>query len=117
MAAINTNLSSQIERTSGAGTANAITAVSTAVGQVRKLLMVTTKYSAAPTQAGVTVVWNNGAGAAYDITLNTGTANAQNNVYVPAIDIYLLADDVVDVSAPAGGGVITSAVTIYTQVI
>lgn len=107
---------SALVRTVGTGTANAITAVSTptATGTFQ-LVMVTAKYSGAPTQAGVTVTLNSGAGAGYDTLLTTGTANAQNTVYIPAAPIFLAADDVIDVSAPAGGGSLTSSVAIYTR--
>lgn len=81
----------------------------------RRLVMVTAKYSAAPTQAGVTVGIDSGAGADYDSTLYTGSANAQNNVYVPDGEVLIKEDDQITVTAPAGGGVITSAIAIYTE--
>ena len=87
--------------------ANTALTVTTPTGAVRKLLFVTVKYSAAPTQGGVTVELDSGAGAAWDTPLFTGTANAQNNVYLP--------DDAIKVTAPAGGGVLTSAISVYTE--
>ena len=107
---------SRLIRTVATGTANAITAASSPdIDGVQQLVMVTAKYSAAPTQAGVTVTLNSGAGAGYDTLLTTGTANAQNTVYIPAAPVFIAEDDVIDVSAPAGGGVITSSVAIYTR--
>lgn len=82
---------------------------------VIQLVAVYVKYSAAPTQTGVTVTLNSGAGAGYDTLLTTGTANAQNTFYVPAGPVYILPDDQIDVVAPAAGGAITSSVSLYTR--
>jgi len=108
---------SRLIRTAGtASGANAIGTVSSPdISGTQLLVMVTTKYSAAPTQAGVTVTLNSGAGAAYDTVLDTGSANIQSSVFLPSAPIFIAADDVIDVSAPAGGGVITSASVIYTR--
>jgi hypothetical protein len=97
-----------------AGTANT-QLVSTHTGERCELVMVTCKYSAAPTQAGVTVSLDSGAGAAYDAVLSTGSANAQTTVYTPTVPIPILSDDAIVVTAPAGGGGITAAITIYTN--
>lgn len=80
-----------------------------------RVKMVTVAYSAAPTQAGVTVTLNSGAGAGYDAALNTGTANAQYTVYIPSDDLVLGSDDSVDVLAPAGGAAITASVAVYIE--
>jgi hypothetical protein len=108
---------SHLIRTPGtASGANAIGTVSSPdISGTQQLIMVTTKYSATPVQAGVTVTINSGAGAAYDTVLDTGTANLQSSVFLPSAPIYIHADDVIDVSAPAGGGVITSASVVYTR--
>ena len=107
-------LSSEQERSVETGAANtALTASLT--GRRRRLLAVTVKYSGAPTQAGVTVTLNNGAGAAYDAVLSTGSANAQTTIFLPNLPIPLLADDAIDVLAPAGGVGITAAVAIYSE--
>lgn len=89
--------------------------LSTPVGKSRRFLFATVKYSAAPTQSGVTVEIDSGTGAAYDALLNTGSANALHTVYLPAKDIELQDDDVIKVSAPAAGGVITSTISITTE--
>lgn len=102
-------------RTTAQSGANAAQTVSTPTGDVRRLLFVTVKYSGAPTHAGVTVTLNSGAGSAYDTLLATGSANAQNTLYIPDEEILILSDDVIDVAAPAGGGALTSAVAIYTE--
>jgi len=88
---------------------------STDGGQVERLLYITVKYSAAPTQTGVTITLNSGTDAAYDTLLVTGTANAQNTAYLPDPKIVLRKGDTLDVVAPAAGGVITSAVSIFTE--
>lgn len=108
-------MSALLTRTSGASAANTAKTVSTPADRQRQLLFVTCKYSAAPTQAGVTTTLNSGAGTAYDAVLNTGSANAQTTVYVPSGTIIVTDDDAIDVTAPAGGVGITSAIAIYTR--
>jgi len=106
----------KIERTVGTSAANTAQTVSTATGARKRVISVHVAYSAAPTQAGVTVTLNSGAGAGYDTLLTTGTANAQYTSYFPQ-DLYILTDDVIDVAAPAGGVGITSSISIYTQIV
>lgn len=107
---------SALVRTVGTGTANAITAVSTPTATAPfQLVAVAVAYSGSPTQAGVTVTLNSGAGAGYDTLISTGTANARYTWYQPAAPMFLSTDDVIDVSAPAGGGSLTSSVSIYTR--
>ena len=106
---------SRLMRDVATSTANGAGSASSAAGEVRQLVMVTVKYSAAPTQAGTTVTLNSGAGAGYDAVLDTGSANAQTSVYIPASPVFVAADDSIDVAGPAGGGVITSSIAIYTR--
>lgn len=106
-------LGAAIERHSQASAAD--TAQTVAVAGAKRLLMVVVKYSAAPTQAGVTTTLNSGAGAAYDAVLDTGSADAQTTVYLPAVELPFLDDDSIDVAAPAAGGVITSTIAVYTR--
>lgn len=98
--------------TSAANTALAVTVPS---GAARRLVMVAVKYSAAPTQTGVTTELDSGTGTDYDTTLNTGTANALNTVYIPGDAVKYGKDDSIRVTAPAGGAGITSSVSIYTE--
>jgi hypothetical protein len=104
-----------------AGAASAGDTIGTAntaegLGKKWRIVCVLTKYSAAPTYAaGVTVTLNSGLGAAYDTVLNTGVANAQNVAFIPSSELIIMPDDQIDVSAPAGGGVITSASAIYCE--
>lgn len=98
------------------GSANtALTATMPAIGGSFRLVLVTVAYSAAPTQAGVTTTLVSGAGAGYDATLNTGTANARYTAYQPSQEMILGSDDSVVVAAPAGGAAITASVAIYVE--
>lgn len=96
----------QIVRYSGAGAANTdATLTTTAVPEHKnqKLCYIAANYSGAVTQTGVTMGIDSGLGATYDFTFNTGTADTQNNVYVPDRDIYILPGDSFTVTALAGG--------------
>lgn len=104
-----------VERLSEASVANTIKSLSTPVGKPRRLVFATVKYSAAPTQAGVTFDLDSGAGAAYDANLSTGSANAQSSVFIPSDDLILCDDDIIKVTAPAGGAAITSQIVIQTE--
>lgn len=86
---------------------------STDGSQPYRVLFATVKYSAAPTQTGVIVTLNSGVGAGYDTALQTGAADVQATFFQPTTDLILHGDDVLDVLAPAAGGVITSSVAIY----
>lgn len=104
-----------IERWVLTGGADTAATCSTAVGQARRLIWAAVHYSAAPTQAGVTVTLNCGSGAAYDTVLHTGSANAADTVYIPTQDLLIMGDDAIDVAAPAGGATITARIVIYTE--
>lgn len=107
---------SNIERQVETGAANtALTVTMINPDRPFRLTTVTISYSAAPTQAGTTVTLDSGAGAGYDATLSTGTANARYTVYVPTTDLMLGDDDVIVVAAPAGGVGITASVAIYIE--
>jgi hypothetical protein len=98
------------------GSANTeLTATMPAIGGSFRLVLVTVAYSAAPTQAGVTTTLDSGAGAGYDATLNTGSANAQYTAYQPSQEMVLGSDDSLVVVAPAGGATITASVAIYVE--
>lgn len=105
----------RIFRHSQTGGANAINSVAVTGTPGRSVIQVTTVYSGAPTQAGVTVTLNSGAGAGFDSVLNTGSANATTTNYLPTVPPVVGSDDTVTVSAPAGGGGLTSSIAVYTQ--
>lgn len=101
----------------GTGSANqADTLTSTAVpkGGSQRLLRVTCNYSAAPTQAGVTIEIDGDNGI--DSLLFTFPANTQKNFFEPEHgDAWLFPGDAIRVSAPAGGGGITAAIEIVLE--
>jgi hypothetical protein len=105
-----------LKRYSGKGSANTAYSLSTDVGKKAKLDHVIVSYSAAPTQAGVTIVLDSGLGADYDATLYTGSANARYTIlpldYKPVI---IFENDVITVTAPAGGSGITATITIVVE--
>lgn len=107
-----------IHRFSGTSTANQADTLTSTVCPERaaqRISYVTCTYSAAPTQAGVTVEIDSGAGAGFDATLATGAANAQDTVYIPDSDIWIVPGDAIRVSAPAGGGGITANIVIVLE--
>lgn len=109
-----------IERWVGTSAANTAQTISTSTtdGICRRLLLVSAQYSAAPTETGVIITLNSGAGTGYDTALKTFAANTQANFWPLSTDqqmVVILPDDTIDVLAPAAGGVITSTVVIYTQ--
>ena len=105
-----------VEKLTDVSGTNAILTLSTPTGKRRRYLHATVKYSAAPTQSGVTFEIDSGTGAAYDALLNTGTANAEHTVHFPSAQLELMDDDVIKVTAPAGGAGITSTISITTEI-
>lgn len=99
--------------TSGANTA---LTVAVAPGVAFRVLHSETSYSASPTQTGVTQVINSGAGAGYDHTLSTGTANARYTSYAPT-GMVLAGDDSLDVTAPAAGGAVTGSIAVVVELL
>lgn len=91
--------------------------LSTLAGVAHRLLFVAVRYSASPTQAGVGIDLDSGAGTAWDTRLSTGSANAQNTVFLPENAIRITDDDVIKVTAPSAGGVITSQISIYVELL
>ena len=105
----------RLQRHTETGAANTALAVTVGGHKGKRVVQVLVKYSAAPTQAGVTTELDSGAGAGYDTLLNTGTANAQNTVYNPGGTVVLGKDDALKVTAPAGGAGITASISVYTE--
>lgn len=106
-----------LKRTVGTSAADTAQTVSTPSGNPKKILQVLVAYSAAPTYTGTDLLIkvNSGAGSDYDVVLETGTNDGQYKAYIPDGSIILMDDDTLDVTAPAGGGVITSSVSIYSE--
>lgn len=104
----------KLDRHAETGVANTALTVTVPAGKARRLLMVTCLYSGVPTQSGVYTTLDSGAGAAYDVRLNTQAANAQTSVYMPAVELLFGDDDSITVTAPAGGAGITASVAVYT---
>jgi hypothetical protein len=111
------SLNRAVSRHTDASTANAAVTLTTPTGRPVRLLGVFVKYSAAPTQTGVTVEIDSGAGAAYDTTISTGSANVQNNQYIPTQELIISATDAIRVTAPAAGGAVTGQISVYTEAI
>lgn len=105
-------------RYSGTGTADQTDTLSSGVpgkGYGQKVKYVTVAYSAAPTQAGVTIALDSGLGAAFDTTLFTGDANARYTFWQPDEEMPLHGDDRIIVTAPQAGGVITASIVIVLE--
>lgn len=105
----------QLTRYVETGSANTELVVTVPAGTARRLVAVLVAYSNTPTQAGVTIELDSGAGSGYDNTLNTGSANARYTQYVPTVPVYFGDDDAIVVTAPAGGAGITASVAVYTE--
>ena len=104
-----------IKKTVGTSAANTAVTVSLPGGKRKIVHNVFVSYSGAPTQAGVTVKYKSGTGAAYDTVVLTGSANAQNTILPLDSRIVLDEKDGIEVTAPAGGGALTASVTIISQ--
>ena len=77
--------------------------------------MVTVVYSTSVTK-NVTITLNSGAGAGWDVVLNTiALSAATSGVWIPDGDVFIDEDDALDVLAPAGGGSDTSSIAIYSE--
>ncbi len=106
----------RVDRHSDASNANTQLTLPVPAGELRQLLFATVKYSGAASTT-ITVWINSGAGAAYDVLLDSRTLSANTDyVYIPDGEILLADDDSLVVTAPAVVGV-TSAITVYTRVI
>lgn len=116
MAATITDFGGRCRRYVETSGANTSLTMSVNPGVPFRVLDTLTSYSATPTQAGVTHNLDSGAGAGYDGTLNTGSANTRYTAYQPT-RLTLAGDDVFTITAPAGGGVITSSISCYVELL
>lgn len=99
--------------TSGANSALTMTV---SPGVAFRILDALVSYSATPTQTGAVFSLDAGAGAGYDGALSTGSSNTRYTAYQPT-RLSLAADDAFTVLAPAGGGVITSSISCYVELL
>lgn len=103
------------ERHSTQSDSGANLTVSTPIGNVRRILLVTVKYTANVT-ANVTITLNSGAGTDRDTLLNTIALSAgTDGKYVPAAPLIISPDDTIDVFAPLLASQ-TSSVAIYSEI-
>lgn len=103
------------ERHSDQSESGANLTVSTSTGERRRILFVTVKYSGSAT-VNVTVTLNSGAGAAWDVILQTiALSAATQGIWIPDRDVVISADDVFDVFAPLLSSE-TSSVAIYSEI-
>lgn len=105
----------QHQRHSDQSESGANLTVSTPAGSVRRILLVTVKYTANAT-VNVTITLNSGAGADRDTLLDTIALSAgTDGKYVPAAPLIISADDTIDVFAPLLSSK-TVSVVIYSEI-
>lgn len=97
------------------GVANTLLTASITLSNMKRVLGIFCSYSAAPTQAGVSIEFVAVAGAAFRHQLNLGAANARHTNWFPPSDFVLGTNDVLEVIAPAGGVGITASVTVIIE--
>ena len=95
----------------GKGADNSADTLTAAVpgAKAMKLMWSSIAYDGTATQAGVTWTINSFAGTDYDVLLSTGSANAEENLYLPDGEVWLHPGDSVDATAPAGGAGVGAA--------
>lgn len=116
MAATVTDFGGRYRRYHETGSANTLLTMAVNPGVPFRVLDALASYSATPTQAGVTFTLDSGAGAGYDGTLSTGSANTRYTAYQPT-RLTLAGDDALNIAAPAGGGVITASISCYVELL
>jgi hypothetical protein len=92
--------------------------VVTAAGLKRRVLFATIAYSATVTLS-VTITLLSALGAAWNTVLASVVFSAQTGgVWVPPHSEFVIApNDQIQVTAPAGGGGVTSAIAIYSEIL
>ena len=92
-----------------------LTVVAEAGTRMRYLIGVLVRYSASVT-ANAVVTFDAAHGAAYDATIHTIALSAATaGSFFPDVPIPMAPGDKIEVVAAAGGGAVTSAVTILTE--
>jgi len=108
-------LTRQVQRHSDESAPNTTLTVEVPAGNVRRLVEVLVKYSSTPVHAGIKIDLDSGLGASWNVQLAISAINQQTFIYSPSNDFYLGDDDALIVTAPAGGGAVTSAIAVYTE--
>lgn len=116
MAATITDFGGRYRRYAETSGANSALTMTVNPGAPFRVLDGTASYSGSPTQTGVVFAIDSGAGAGYDATLSTGSANTRYTAYQPT-RLTLAGDDAFTVTAPAGGGSLTSSVSVYIELV
>ena len=98
--------------TSAADTALILTTPVASRTKPQFMLWVGVSYSAVPVHTGVIIEIDSGAGAAFDTRLLTGNIDDQFVFFSIDGGLGLMDDDAIRVTAPSGGGVITSTITV-----
>ena len=98
--------------TSAADTALVLTTPTSSRVNPQRFMWVGITYSAVPVHAGILVEIDSGAGATFDTRILLGNANDQFAFFQIDGGLEILNDDAIRVTAPAGGGVITSTISI-----
>ena len=107
--------SAQHQRHSDQSSSGADLTVSTPTGNVRRILLVTVKYTANAT-VNVTLTLNSGAGADRNTVIQTIVLSAATDgSYIPAAPLIISDNDTIDVFAPLLSSE-TSSVAIYSEI-
>lgn len=103
------------ERHSTQSDSGANLTVSTPLGNVRRILLVTVKYTANAT-VNVTVTLNSGAGADRNTLLDTiALSTSTDGKFLPSSPLIISADDTIEVFAPLLSSE-TASVAIYSEI-
>jgi len=111
-------------RFSGTGTADQADSLNTGTtptagfhgtGGVRRVVYAACHYDDTATQAGVTFTLDSSLGTAFDVLLTTGSANAEDSVYSPDEEIWLMPGDEFHVAAPAAGAGVNASIVIVLE--
>lgn len=106
----------RVDRHSDQSASGTALTVTVPIGEIRRLLYVAIKYSGASSTT-VTVILNSGAGSSFDVLLASKALSAETDfVFIPDQKLIILADDLIDVLAPALSAK-TSSITVYTEVL
>lgn len=103
------------ERHSAQSASGADLTVSTPTGNVRRILFVTVKYTAAAT-VNVTITLNSGAGADRNTLIQTiALSGSTDGIFIPTAPLIISDDDIIDVLAPLLASE-TSSVVVYSEI-